>query len=100
MHRALLWQVLPVLTSALAIAVRAAGTGAVSQVLRATGRLLECALQLLPRLDDGESCLAVLLEPLQVMVLTGGGGVLWDMIVGCCGPHARIGTTPMHMCGA
>ena len=72
MYRALLWQVLPVLTSALAIAVRAAGTGAVAQVLRAAGRLLECALQLLPRLDDGESCLAVLLEPLQVLVLTGG----------------------------
>jgi hypothetical protein len=87
--RALLWQVLPVLTSALAIAVRAAGTGAVSQVLRAAGRLLECTLQLLPRLDDGESCLAVLLEPLQVMVLT--GGPLCAMIVGSCGPHARIG---------
>ncbi len=60
-------QVLPSLASAMASSVGSAGSARGSAaVLRGAGRLLECALQLLPRVDDGEACLDTLLQPLQV----------------------------------
>jgi hypothetical protein len=63
-------QVLPSLASAMASSVGGAGsargTSGSAAVLRGAGRLLECALQLLPRVDDGEACLDTLLQPLQV----------------------------------